>query len=206
MSAGLAAQGLFEMGRLHDGGNTLILIGADRDFWPVFSKSTEYGDGAPDPLDRWSKRIIGDMAAASGASDIYPSDGPPYAPFINWALRTGRFWQSPTGMMVHDIAGLMISIRGALRFNKLLGLPALSVNPCDSCANTPCIPACPVDALSNTHAYDVPTCKKFIVTQTGKSCRMEGCLVRRACPVSAAFGRDPKQSGFHMRAFIGVKK
>ncbi|HCQ65926.1 MAG TPA: ferredoxin, partial [Rhodobacteraceae bacterium] len=28
-----------------------------------------------------------------------------------------------------------------------------------------------------------------------------GCVVRRACPVSAGFGRSEDQSGFHMRAF-----
>lgn len=197
----LARLGLFEMGRLYEDNDTMILIGAAANFWAVFRTSDEFFDNAPDPLDRWSKRVIGDMARGIGGSDVYPSDGPPYAPFIKWALKTGRFWQSPTGMMVHDTAGLLVSIRGALRISGRQGLPASSKNPCVSCMDKPCIAACPVDALSDRHGYNVPACHAFLATGEGNSCMTGGCIVRRVCPVSASFGRDPAQSAFHMRAF-----
>ncbi|MBW4709875.1 ferredoxin [Roseobacter sp. YSTF-M11] len=207
-----APSGLFVMGAFHprrvyqadDATGTLVLLGADKTCWPKFTASTEYRDGAPDPLDRWSKRMIGWIANEIGAKDVYPSDGPPYAPFIGWALNTNRFFKSPTGMMVHDTAGLMISIRGALRFDAEIELPAATaVSPCLSCADQPCVTACPVNALSADHAYDVPACKAYLDTAAGQDCMTRGCKVRRACPVSQAFDRDPAQSAFHMVSFKG---
>ncbi|WP_299734766.1 ferredoxin [uncultured Roseobacter sp.] len=206
-----APSGLFVMGAFHpppnarsDGHRTLLLLGAGRLCWPTFKSASEYRDGHPDPLDRWSKRVIGAIAAQVGAHDIYPSDGPPYAPFIDWALDTGRFFQSPTGMMVHDSAGLMISIRGALAFTNKLDLDSSAArNPCDTCIEQPCVSACPVGALSGSNAYDVPGCKAYLDTMEGQDCMENGCQVRRVCPVSMAFDRAPEQSAFHMTAFKG---
>ncbi|WP_187431579.1 hypothetical protein ROLI_033920 [Roseobacter fucihabitans] len=199
-----APSGLFVMGAFHDDAGTLVLLGADRGCWPIFTQAAEFSDGQPDPLDRWSKRIIGGIAADLGARDTYPSDGPPYAPFIGWALQTGRFFQSPTGMMVHDTAGLMISIRGALHVPTVLALEGRAAsNPCESCADKPCVAACPVGALAEDHAYDVPACKAYLDTEPGRDCMSNGCKVRRACPVSVKFERSAEQSAFHMISFKG---
>jgi hypothetical protein len=196
--------GLFVMGALHEEDQTLALLGAGAGLWPQFLTSDECCDGAPDPLDRWSKRVLGGLARDHDATALFPSDGPPYAPFIRWAMETGHFFQSPTGMMVHPTAGLMISIRGALKVPQVwaLDLPPAE-NPCLACVDRPCVTACPVGALSDDHDYDVPACKAFLDTSPGKDCMTQGCRVRRACPVSQSFQRDPAQSAFHMRSFKG---
>lgn len=199
------AYGLFVMGVGPAEAGSVALIGAARQMWPIFTGSAEFTDEAKDPLDRWSKRIIGQMAAEFRADDVYPSDGPPYPPFIAWSLATLRFWQSPTGMLVHDTAGLMISIRGALVWSGVERPDApKSSNPCLTCAEKPCRAACPVGALSEAAAYDVPKCKDHIAGAQGAACMTTGCLARQACPVSQAFERDPEQSAFHMRAFRGA--
>ncbi|UOA28275.1 ferredoxin [Pseudosulfitobacter sp. DSM 107133] len=193
-----AQHGLMVMGV--SGGR--VLVGCDAEFWEVFIASPEYHDGLANPLDRWSKRIIGAMAETLGATTAFPSDGPPYAPFIAWAMDTGRFFQSPVGMMVHDVAGLMISIRGALIFDNIPDFPiAHTTSPCQSCTTKPCIAACPVGALSATPPYDVPACKTYLRTEAGADCMTKGCKVRRACPVSRKFDRPDSQSRFHMKAF-----
>lgn len=203
ISAELSQHGLFVMGALHDAEETVLLAGAAPEMWPVFQSSPEYKDATPDPLDRWSKRILTPIANAAGGHALFPSDGPPYLPFIAWAKATGQFWDSPTGMMVHTRAGLMISIRGALRLPGKLDLPsAHATSPCLDCSDKPCQTACPVGALSALSLYDVPTCKSHIAQSAGLECLEGGCLVRRACPVSTGFGREPAQSGFHMRAFM----
>lgn len=202
IEAACAAHGLFVMGCAaaeEHPGKTTVLIGAGRGMWEAFTASAEYTDGAANPLDRWSKRVIG----ALGLPCVYPSDGPPYAPFIAWALASGRFWQSPTGMMVHDTAGLMISIRGAVIAEGPPPPPSVQASPCEGCA-APCAAACPVNALSDQHFYDVPACKDYLASPDGQStCMRKGCIVRRVCPVSERFARDPSQSAFHMRAFVG---
>lgn len=185
-----------------EGCKTLLLIGPNEPgFWPAFRMSPEFRDGAPDPLDRWSKRVLGALAGGLGGRAVFPSDGPPYAPFIAWAKATKRVWNSPAGVLVHDEAGLMVSFRGALALPQRLDLPAAPPCPCDSCLERPCLSACPVGALAEGQAYDVPRCKSFLDTAPGRDCMSRGCAVRRACPVSRAWGRDEAQSAFHMRSF-----
>jgi hypothetical protein len=163
-------------------------------FWPLFAASPEAGDGAPDPLDRWSRRVIGRMACQLGTKAVFPFGGPPWRPFTTWARRSGRCWESPVGLLVHDSLGLWISFRGAILLEA--EAPAvLSVRPCDTCP-APCLAACPVGALGPA-GYDVPACHAFL--DTGPDC-LGGCRVRRACPV----GQDrrlPAQSEFHMQSF-----
>lgn len=185
-----------------EGMGTLLMLGPDEPgFWPAFTAAPEYQDGKPDPMDRWSKRVIGAWADTRGGRAIFPADGPPYAPFYSWALRTGRLHASPILLLVHDCAGLMVSFRGALALPERIALPDPPPSPCDSCTARPCLTACPVDALG-PRGYDVEGCKGWL-RGAGTDCREAGCRARRACPVSRRHGRLPEQSAFHMRAFLG---
>jgi hypothetical protein len=64
------------------------------------------------------------MACDLGAKALFPFTGPPWHPFIAWARRSGRAWESPVGFLVHDRAGLMVSYRGALALSHRIDLPA----------------------------------------------------------------------------------
>lgn len=186
------------------GCRTLLLLGPDEPgFWPAFRTSAEATDGTADPMDRWSRRVIGTWADALGARAFYPFGGPPFLPFYSWALRTGRVHASPVQFLVHDHAGLMVSFRGALALPAQIDLPDTPAPPCDTCAETPCVSACPVQSLT-PDGYDVPKCKGYLDTPAGQSCITGGCRVRTACPVSMRFGRLPAQSEYHMRQFKGA--
>jgi epoxyqueuosine reductase len=100
-------------------------------------------------------------------------------------------------LLVHKDAGLLVSYRGALQFDRRIDLPVPAINPCATCADKPCLTPCPVLALSPS-GYDVPSCKAHI--DTDASCRT-ACRVRLACPVSQTYSRDPAQTAFHMEAF-----
>ncbi|MFD0859757.1 ferredoxin [Roseovarius aquimarinus] len=189
------------MGALHEDGGTVILLGPARDFWPALKAGPEWQDGAPDPVDRWSLRVISALAEHMKAAALFPFGGPPYQPFLRWAMASGRAWQSPAGMLVHDTQGLWVSYRGALRFAGEIALPPPSIRPCDSCEGQPCMTACPVDALSAARGYDVAACHGFLDTPAGGDCLRQGCKARRACPVSQAFGREAEQSAYHMGHF-----
>ena len=192
--------GVTQANSLPPGIETLILLGPrEPGFWPQFTASPEYQDGQPDPLDRWSTRVIDGLAHDLGAQAYFPFGGPPWQPFLQWALDSGRAHVSPVGLMVHDAAGLMVSYRGALGFAHKIALPPPPPNPCESCVSRPCVSACPVDALS-PQGYDVAACKADL-DRPGNDCLSRGCAARRACPVSQSHGRLEPQSAFHMRAF-----
>lgn len=197
----LSIRGAFHPSDL-DGVQTLILLGPDEPaFWPAFKASPEYQDGAPDPMDRWSERVIRDLAKPLNTKAVFPFGGPPHAPFFRWARDSGRAHHSPINLLVHDQAGLFISYRGGLAFAERLDLPdARHAAPCTDCG-APCLHACPVGAFANGR-YDVALCKSYLTTPRGQECLTQGCAARRACPISQRFGRLPEQSAFHMRAFL----
>ncbi|KUP92149.1 hypothetical protein TRIHO_29730 [Tritonibacter horizontis] len=182
---------------------TLILIGTAGSFWSVLRAAPEGRDGQPDPVDRWSERGIGTLARHFGATPRYPFGGPPHAPFIAWALASGRAFTSPSQMLVHDEVGLMISYRGALLFDEVFDFPVppLAQSPCQSCAARPCLSACPVHALVDAGPYKLAACHDHLATQSGAVCMASGCLARRACPLSSGSGRQAAQSAHHMRYF-----
>ncbi len=206
-AVGLAVRGAFHPEAADDapeGCGTLVLLGPDEpDFWALFTGSDEYRDGLPDPMNRWSERVVGGLAADWGGSALFPFGGPPWRPFLRWATRAGTAHASPVGLLVHNSAGLFISYRGAVALPRRLDLPRPAASPCIDCP-APCLTACPVGALGAGHDYDVPACKAHLATPAGAECR-NGCLVRRACPVSQGFGRRTEQSAFHMSAFLGTQ-
>lgn len=165
-------------------------------FWNIFRASPEAADGAPDPLDRWSRRVLDGVAEAAGGTALYPFGGPPWHPFIAWALRSGQVFTSPVTLLAHPRHGLFVSFRGALALPwPLPAAPA--TNPCETCVGQPCRTACPAGALTPT-GYDIPACHAHLDDAQGADC-LSGCLVRRACPVGSS--QPPEQSAFHMAAF-----
>jgi epoxyqueuosine reductase len=181
------------------GTRTLIMIGpGGAGYWPHVTAQPEW-DSAPDPVDRWSRRVIGHLACDLGAKAVFPFGGPPWHPFHRWAVRTGRVWESPVRLLVHQEQGLMVSFRGALALKEALDLPAPPQSPCTDCAK-PCLTACPVGALTAA-GYNLPACHSFLATPAGHDCMDLGCAVRRACPVSQTYARMPEQSAYHMRQF-----
>ena len=184
---------------LPKGTRTVLMLGPDAGFWPHLIAAPER-DGAPDPVDRWSRRVIGRIACDLGAKALFPFGGPPWHPFHQWALRTGRVHDSPVRLLVHVAQGLMVSFRGALALQQTLDLPAPGPSPCDTCVGKPCLSACPPRALTG-QGYELPACHRFLDTAAGSDCMTAGCLVRRACPVSQGYDRMPEQSAYHMRQF-----
>ena len=201
--------GLIQSGAFHpkagEDWGTLVLLSPAPDFWTRFQTAPEATNDV-DPIDNWSKRVITELANRLGATPVFPFGGPPYAPFLDYAKQSGRAFSSPVGMLVHDTQGLMVSYRGALGFVEKLPLPnhkakSLPESPCDSCAEKPCLTACPVgafDTIKTDGFYNVRACKDFLQTDTG--C-LDGCKVRRSCPISAGAGRGTEHSAYHMQVF-----
>jgi hypothetical protein len=210
IEAAAAAHRLTVLGGFHpaddaadvpQGTQTLLLLGpAEPGFWAHVTGQPEWSDGGADPLDRWSRRVIGGIACANGGKALFPFTGPPWHPFQRWAQATGRIRESPVRLLVHDTAGLWVSFRGALALRQRLALPPPPPAPCDTCADQPSRSACPAGALSPA-GYDVPACHAWLETPPGAACLSGGCRVRAACPISQRHGRVPEQSAYHMRRF-----
>src|ERR1700688_2702417 len=109
--AAIKVRGLSYRGAFHptaedlpdrDNFGTLVLAGftGNRN-WRHFEDTGEACDGKPDPLDRWSLRVIGALALNLGATAMFPFIGPPWLPFQRWAQKAEPLHPSPLGMLIH---------------------------------------------------------------------------------------------------------
>ncbi|MEK9673233.1 MAG: ferredoxin [Rhodospirillaceae bacterium] len=184
-----------------DGCRTLILIGdIGGDFWPRFRAERR---DEPDPLDAWTRRVLGPVASDLGAKVFYPFDGPPHWPFQQWATRAEGLRCAPIGPLMHPAAGPWHSYRGALGFADKIDLPpvAQTAHACDGCSEKPCLSGCPVNAFSAA-SFALDACVGHLKSPEGAPCLTGGCLARRACPVGADRAYAPDHQEFLARAFL----
>ena len=145
------------------------------------------------------------IAQAFTAAPVYPF-APPYQPFQRWARRAEAVHASPLGILIHPDYGLWHAYRAALVFADRLELAPRgdAASPCDSCADKPCLSACPVGAFTNA-GYDVAACAGHLSTPQSIDCHTVGCRARDACPVGPAYRYDDAQRRFHMAAFARAR-
>ncbi len=212
-AAGLAWRGAFALAQADPDllladrrrARMIVLLGfVGAGHWAGFARSPEMGDGLAHPLDRWSRRTIDALATRFAARGLYPSDGPPWLPFQQWARRAEGLHPSPLGILIHPTWGLWHAYRGALAFAEALPVspPAQAPSPCDACRPRPCLDTCPVGAIAPGR-YDVAICRAHLRSAAGRDCLEEGCRARRACPVGAEHRYQPAEALLHMRAFLG---
>lgn len=186
---------------------SLVLVGnAGPGMWQSCAGAPELADGKADALDRWTRRVLERVAADLGAASLFPFGGPPYLPFVRWAKRAGPVAESPLGILIHPDYGLWHAYRGALAFADVMDLPPRDERPrpCETCAEKPCLTACPVGAFTGDR-YEVADCVKHISTEAGADCVGLGCRARRACPVGRSFHYAAAQARFHMDAFLRAR-
>jgi hypothetical protein len=178
--------------------STVLVIGnAGAAMWEAFARHI---DGRPNPLDRWTRDVVDPITEKFGARALYPF-GLEAPPFQRWAVWSEAVFSSPLGILIHPEYGLWHAYRAALLFAERVGLPARSdaSSPCESCAEKPCLSACPVGAFSGNE-YDLIACADHIAKPLS-DCTSVGCRARNACPVGREWRYPEEQLRFHMAAF-----
>jgi hypothetical protein len=186
---------------------SVLLVGqAGAAPWPHFLRWRERQvQATANPLDTWSREVIGAVAKDFGARAVSPSDKP-YLPFQQWAMRAEGLKPSPLGILMHPQYGLWHAYRGALLFAEPLGLarPAAAAHLCDACPDKPCRSGCPAAAHAAPQ-FDHAGCLAHVRAEGGSVCRLDGCADRNACPHGLAFRYPAEVQAFHMAAFAGVE-
>jgi hypothetical protein len=185
---------------------SVLLVGqAGAAPWPHFLRWRETRPQAiANPLDTWSREVIGAVAEKFAVRAVSPSDRP-YLPFQQWAMRAEGLKPSPLGILMHPRYGLWHAYRGALLFEDEIALPEPRevIHLCDTCVAKPCLKSCPVDAYSvDGFAYEA--CLAHVRGANGEPCRSGGCLDRNACPYGTAYRYPPVVQAFHMASFAGL--
>ncbi|MDH6232663.1 ferredoxin [Mesorhizobium soli] len=221
ISAALAEHGLIQRGGFNfgDGEETppgpssvlaksVLLVGqAGAAPWPHFRRwCGQQPAELENPLDTWSREVIGQVAQEFGARAVSPSDKP-WLPFQQWAMRAEGLKPSPLGILMHPEYGLWHAYRGALLFEIEIPIqePRESIHLCDACVGKPCMKSCPVEAYSpDGFAYEA--CLAHVRGSNGAPCRSGGCLDRNACPYGAQYRYPAEVQAFHMASFARPKR
>jgi len=182
---------------------SVLLVGqAGAAPWPHFQRWLgQQAGGIANPLDTWSREVIGAVAQEFGARAVSPSDRP-YLPFQQWAMRAEGLRPSPLGILMHPRYGLWHAYRGALLFEEELCLPEPdeAIHLCDACVEKPCMKSCPVEAYS-TEGFAYQACLSHVRGVDGEPCRSGGCLDRNACPYGTSYRYPEEVQAFHMASF-----
>jgi len=196
----------------HCGKPALLVGNAGSDMWQQFSQSREYADGMPDPMNRWTKRILDRLADINSCDVFYPFEEP-YWPFQRIARKAAGISPSPLGILIHPEFGLWHAFRGLLVFDEKhefsIEIKAMRVvsdtlnHPCNTCADKPCLTACPVGAFTGER-LDVAACFTHLDNDESPDCMSQGCRARCACPVAKDHEYSPEQLAFHMKYYRGA--
>lgn len=190
----------------------LMIASCGQDMWQVFRASAQFGDRLPEPLDRWTKKVLEDIALESGAGLVLPFDRP-YPPFQSWAKRASGICNSPLGVLIHPQYGLWFGLRGVLlvkvivenqQLDKLIQQTKYIESPCDRCIEKPCLSSCPVNAFGDS-SLNVKVCYSHLdevtISKAEPDCLDDGCAARAACPVGVKHKYCAEQLRFHMKSY-----
>lgn len=166
----------------------LILIGhGGKTLWASLKAS---GINSEDPIDDFSSEKLRQALAGHRHTLIYPAKD-------SVGLQTlgklaGWHHTSPFMVGINQSWGSWFAYRAvALSDTDFVPTPPLvSVSPCGTCQDQPCISACPAQAVSDS-AFDLNKCVTYR-KQATSLCR-ETCLARISCPVASEHRYDDEQ-------------
>jgi hypothetical protein len=188
------------------GAVSALLVGSSgRAFFAGFERSSEAADGRPDPLDRYTRAVVNDVARASlGPLGVafgtrFPfvgqTEGAGPIPFQRLGRAAGLAPASPLGLQIHPIFGAWWAYRALLAVDVSLPATTRLDDGCAGCP-APCVDACPGHAV-HVAGFDVAACHAHRLASP--PCHLS-CVARLACVRGPEHQYAEAQLAFHMAA------
>jgi len=200
--------------RLGDAARAVMVIGnGGGAFWEAFRARA---DGAPGfaqrahPLDDFTREVIeGHAAPLLAAADVHRGvrfpfdDATPPLSFVHLAEAAGLGRRGLLGILLHPEFGPWMALRAAFLLDApaRAARPAAGFEPCATCAERPCIAACPGAAVSSA-GWDVERCVTHRLAQDG-NCD-DACHARVACVYGRAHVYPAAANAHHQGRARGV--
>ena len=170
-------------------------------FFDLFAAAPEAGDGAADPLDRYTARVLVEAAQAALAplavahALAFPFDDHPLIPFQRLGRAAGLGGPGPLGLQIHPRFGPWWAYRALVVLDRALPPAAPPGDGCAGC-DAPCVAACPARAVARA-GFDVAAChaRRLIAAP----CHLS-CAARIACVRGPEHRYRDAELAFHMRA------
>ncbi len=150
-------------------------------------------DVQPHPLDAFTRGVLVQAVAPAIARRgvratlrlPFDADAPPLS-FVHLAEAAGLGAPSLLGILVHPEFGPWMALRGAFFVDVATeaARPAAGFTPCATCAERPCIPACPAGVVTLASRWDAEGCMAHRLAEAGRC--DDGCCARVACVYGAS--------------------
>jgi len=175
----------------------VVLGNGGRALWDAFRGAAGEA-GVADPLDAFVQRAVeAAIHDVAGARCRYPSE--PEVDFRLLAELAGLGRPSLVGVLVHPVYGPWMALRAAVLvpYDVSAPRPAEGFDPCPTCTERPCIPACPAGAIG-PGGWDVPRCVAHRLAEETHCA--SGCTARIECVYGRAHRQPPEALAFHQAA------
>ncbi|MFA6238564.1 MAG: hypothetical protein WC635_14615 [Bacteriovorax sp.] len=112
---------------------------------------------------------------------------------------------SPLGMDISNEYGLWFAFRGVFLSKQKFKTEKYKLfkSPCESCADKPCISACPGSALNPAGDFKIAKCADYRLSRDSKCAQT--CLSRMICPYKAEHQYSEEQIHYHMTRIALLK-
>jgi len=197
-----AAAGPLVLADLLAGAAGALIVGSGGPaFFDRFDREPEALDGAPDPLDRYTERVVARAAGEAldplGVAHVahFPFGARPLIPFQRLGRAAGLGGPGPLGLQIHPTFGPWWAYRALIVLERPLPLVAPPGDGCAGC-DAPCVAACPAGAVTRG-GFDVVACHARRLV--AEPCR-ESCVARITCVRGPEHRYRDEELAFHMRA------
>ena len=180
---------------------TLIVGSGGPTFFDRFEGGPEASDGAPNPLDRYTKRVITRAVGAAlepgGVAHVvhFPFGVRPLIPFQRLGRAAGLGGPGPLGLQIHPTFGPWWAYRALIVLDRPLPAAAPPGDGCAGC-DAPCVAACPAGAVARG-GFDIVACQARRLV--AEPCRLS-CVARITCVRGPEHRYRDEELAFHMRA------
>ena len=179
----------------------LIVGSGGPTFFDRFEGSPEAVDNAPNPLDRYTERVIrravGAALEPAGSAHVvhFPFGVRPLIPFQRLGRAAGLGGPGPLGLQIHPTFGPWWAYRALIVLDRPLPAAAPPGDGCAGC-DAPCVAACPAGAVARG-GFDVVACQARRLV--AEPCRLS-CIARITCVRGPEHRYRDEELAFHMRA------
>lgn len=201
------------------GAKTAVVIGnGGGAFWAGFRAHCKarpgYLHGREHPLDDYTVEIIESALTSllEGTQTQYRYVYPfrfwtePVS-FMHLAQAAGLAGPSILGVVIHPVYGPWMALRAAVLLDRELSIPpaAPGFNPCPTCTERACVPACPAGAVSAATGWDIPACVRHRL-HIREDC-VDHCRARYQCVYGREHRYPPDALSYHQqRSFAEMQK
>ena len=154
-----------------------------------------------DPIDRFSVDVVLDYLSRinCGRHDLLYPVADTFVDLRELGHRAGWHHNSRLGIGINARVGTWFAYRVVVLADTRLadagpGEPD-SGAPCESCADKPCVTACPAGAVQVSGEFDLDACGSHRLEKNSRCATT--CLARLACPVGTSQRYDADQIHYH---------